>query len=159
MRLVGSRSKPVLVSFISSAAVDLVTLPSAGEVAAVVEGACIGSSPPPAGATCVDSWGVTEVWGTSITSRFVFSRAHVVTVNAHLGSRSAGICPYLPAAKRLVPITGAGLTCGGGTQIIDQRSKSGCATPVRWSPLEVDDITLRIYDRHGHLIKTVPHQP
>jgi hypothetical protein len=63
MRLVGSRSKPVLVSFISSAAVDLVTLPSAGEVAAVVEGACIGSSPPPAGATCVDSWGVTEVWG------------------------------------------------------------------------------------------------
>jgi hypothetical protein len=32
-------------------------------------------------------------------------------------------------------------------------SKSGCATPARSSTIEVDQTTLRVYDR---LIKTVP---
>jgi hypothetical protein len=47
------------------------------------------------------SWLMRCDWGmtTSMTARFAFSRARVVTVNAHLRSRSAGLRAYLPAAN------------------------------------------------------------
>jgi hypothetical protein len=37
-----------------------------------------------------------------MTARFVFSRARVVTANAHVRWRSAGLCAYLPAANASV---------------------------------------------------------
>jgi hypothetical protein len=55
-----------------------------------------------AGATCMVSWGADLGVRTSMTARFVFSLAHVVTANAYLRSRSAGLCAYLPAANASV---------------------------------------------------------
>jgi hypothetical protein len=43
-----------------------------------------------------------------------------------------------------------------GTQIISQRVQAGLRYASQIVNIEVDETTLRIYDHHDHLIKTVP---
>jgi len=48
------------------------------------------------------------------------------------------------------------VSCRGGTQIIGQRVQVGLRYAGQIVTIEVDEITLRVYDQCGHLIKQVP---
>ncbi|MGH3515332.1 MAG: IS6 family transposase, partial [Pseudonocardiaceae bacterium] len=48
------------------------------------------------------------------------------------------------------------MSCPGGTHVIGQRVQVGLRYAGQIVTIEVDETTLRVYDHHDHLIKTVP---
>jgi len=48
------------------------------------------------------------------------------------------------------------VSCRGGTQFIGQRIQVGLRYPGQIVTIEIDETTLRLYDHHDHLIKTLP---
>ena len=48
------------------------------------------------------------------------------------------------------------VSCRGGIQIIGQRVQVGLRYAGQIVTIEVDETTLRVYDHHDHLIKTIP---
>ncbi|MGH3673924.1 MAG: hypothetical protein ACRDSH_25365 [Pseudonocardiaceae bacterium] len=48
------------------------------------------------------------------------------------------------------------VSCRGGTQTIGQRVQVGLRYAAQIVTIDIDETTLRVYDHHEHLIKTVP---
>jgi transposase InsO family protein len=110
-----------------------------------------------------------QLAGRRITLRLETTLAHIVldgvlartitltltpTQRARLqGARMPGPAPLIDQRPARVQRTAS---CRGGTQIIGQRIQVGLRYAGQIVTIEVDETTLRLYDQHDHLIKTVP---
>jgi hypothetical protein len=110
-----------------------------------------------------------QLAGRRITLRLDTTLAHVVldgvlartialtltpTQRARLqGARMPGPAPLIDQRPARVQRT---VSCRGGTQIIGQRIQVGLRHAGQIITIELDETTLRLYDQHDQLIKTVP---